>query len=501
MPIIPTRNGILKEIARLNIPEIAAPEAFKLYKCIEFDFDPLHIAVNVQEMLLVIEQLGEKLGHSEYGQYSNSIKKTVAAKIVKQISSIYESIKFARLSEIIPFYNRMQLEQFLVDICKQNLVSAHIDHRQNCIYFGHVDSLLASELESEHGRISEISKITTHVSLVYSILQDAYLDIDQSLVKELQEKLARQIKIYLTHKDGDFERVLARRKRIELYKENTEQMKKEKLFQSQMLANKQEEKRRTEEYNKLMEENKENEQRRRFAEQAEIQRKVAADRMQKQKSHPLYAMLVKELGEEAVEKMDLEQFVIEKRNLLDKERKEQQNKMLQQEKKFDYYVRAIHLEEMLVWKELSDEQQACASELFDQYEATRIDKEIKAREKMLEAFQLLTNVKDDAIKFMRSTIQSHAEDLKIINEKWKKKVELVREKAIEKLANERMKTWQSEVKLVEEEQRRKEEEQPPPKQICVVEAPPPQQEQSKEVVPQQKGKYLPPQMRKKPQEQ
>ncbi|CAK5078381.1 unnamed protein product [Meloidogyne enterolobii] len=392
----------------------------------------------------------------------------------------------------------MQLEQFLVDICKQNLVSAHIDHRQNCIYFGHVDSLLASELESEHGRISEISKITTHVSSVYSILQDAYLDIDQSFVKELQEKLARQIKIYLTHKDGDFERILARRKRIELYKENTEQMKKEKLFQSQMLANKQEEKRRTEEYNKLMEENKENEQRRRFVEQAEIQRKVAADRMQKQKSHPLYAMLVKELGEEAVEKMDLEQFVIEKRILLDKERKEQQNKMLQQEKKFDYYVRAIHLEEMLVWKELSDEQQACASELFDQYEVTRIDKEIKAREKMLESFQLLTNVKDDAIKFMRSTIQSHAEDLKIIKEKWKKKVELVREKAIEKLANERMKKWQSEVKLVEEEQRRKEEEQPPPKQICIVEAPPPQQEQSKEIVPQQKGKYLPPQMRKKP---
>ena len=81
MPVIPTRNGILKEIARLNIPEIAAPEAFNLYKCIETDFDPLRIATNVQQMLEEID----KLEFSEYSQYSNSIKQTVAAKVVKKV--------------------------------------------------------------------------------------------------------------------------------------------------------------------------------------------------------------------------------------------------------------------------------------------------------------------------------------------------------------------------------------------------------------------------------
>nr|CAD2136034.1 unnamed protein product [Meloidogyne enterolobii] len=247
MAIIPTRNGILKEIARLNIPEIAAPEVFKLYKCIENDFDPLIIASNVQGMILEIERLGEKLGY-EFGQYSSSIKQNVAVKIMKQISSIYESITLEHLSEIIPFYNRMQLEQFLVDICKRHLVFIHIDHRQNCIYFGPEVAILASELENENGNISEVSKIKMHVASFYSILQDIYLEIDQISVKELQEKLARQIKIYLTHKDDDFERILGRRKKIEYYKERIEQMKKEKMLQVQMLANKQEEKRRTEEY-------------------------------------------------------------------------------------------------------------------------------------------------------------------------------------------------------------------------------------------------------------
>lgn len=529
MPVIPTRNGILKEIARLNIPEIAAPEAFKLYKCIETDFDPLRIAIDVQEMLLEIEQLGEKLGYSEYGQYSNSIKQTVAAKVVKQISSIYESITLERLSEIIPFYNRMQLEQFLVDICKQHSVSAHIDHRQNCIYFGPEDAILASELESENGNISEVSKIKMHVASVYSRLQDVYLDIDQSSVKELQEKLARQIKIYLTHKDGDFERILARRKKIEHYKENTEQMRQEKLLQAQALANKQEEKRRTEEYKKLQEENKENEQRRKMAEQEEIKRRVAAERIQKHKSHPLYETLVKEYGEEEVEKMDLDMFIKEKRNLLERERKEQQNKMLQQEKKYDYNVRAIHMEEMLVWKQLSEERQASAPELFDQYETRRIDEEIKARENSLETFQLLTKVKEDAIKFMRSTIQSHAEELKVSKEQWRKKVEAVREKAIEKLAEERMKKWKIEVerqKRLEEEQRRKEEPppqlirkveppsliQPPPliqqrqepnqpKQLLRQELPPPPQVQQVIGKEKPKGKYVPPQEKMAPRQE
>nr|CAD2136036.1 unnamed protein product [Meloidogyne enterolobii] len=140
--------------------------------------------------------------------------------------------------------------------------------------------------------------------------------------------------------------------------------------------------------------------------------------------------------------MDLRQFFREKLNFLDKERKEQQNRMLQQEKKFDYNVRAVHLEEMLVWKELSDERQASAPEILINMKLEELMKKcLKAREKSLETFQLLTKVKDDAIKFMRSTIQSHSEELKVSKEQWKEKMESVREKTIKKLAKEKMEKW------------------------------------------------------------
>jgi hypothetical protein len=79
--VTPTRAGILKEIARLNIPELASPLAFELYKCIETDFNPLRIAPSVQNLLAKIDETNNPL----YTQYATSIKQTVAAKVVKQV--------------------------------------------------------------------------------------------------------------------------------------------------------------------------------------------------------------------------------------------------------------------------------------------------------------------------------------------------------------------------------------------------------------------------------
>jgi hypothetical protein len=73
--------GIMKEIVRLNLPELASPIVYELYKCIETDFNPLRIAPKVQKMLTEIEEMN----NPAYSQYSDSIKLTVAAKVVKQV--------------------------------------------------------------------------------------------------------------------------------------------------------------------------------------------------------------------------------------------------------------------------------------------------------------------------------------------------------------------------------------------------------------------------------
>jgi predicted nucleic acid-binding Zn-ribbon protein len=59
---------------------------------------------------------------------------------------------------------------------------------------------------------------------------------------------------------------------------------------------------------------------------------------------------------------------------MDADRKEQQQRLQQQEKKFDHTVRAFHLEEMAIRSGISEERQRLAPSLFEEYETNRIAK-------------------------------------------------------------------------------------------------------------------------------
>lgn len=83
LPVAPTRAGMLKEIARFNLPNLAYQTAQKLYHIIEVDFNPLGIATEVQQCLQEIEAMNRP----EYNQYAQSIMLSVATKVLKQVKS------------------------------------------------------------------------------------------------------------------------------------------------------------------------------------------------------------------------------------------------------------------------------------------------------------------------------------------------------------------------------------------------------------------------------
>lgn len=90
LPVAPTRAGILKEIARLNLNELASESAQALYRFIEIDFNPLRIASKVQ---ISLEEIAD-LNKPEYNQYSDSIKLAVATKVLKQVFNFLVSLCF-----------------------------------------------------------------------------------------------------------------------------------------------------------------------------------------------------------------------------------------------------------------------------------------------------------------------------------------------------------------------------------------------------------------------
>ena len=189
--------------------------------------------------------------------------------------------------------------------------------------------------------------------------------------------------------------MLQRRKQIENYKETNETQRKEKMMAAHAELIKREEQHRAEELRRMEEQNRENEQKRVQAERDEIQRRTKAEQLKRFQANPYYQQIVKERGEEVLMNMDPEMVIKEQvrrgarrvflltnctlcfqRERMDIERRENQNKLRQQEKKFDYMVRAFYLEELEEIKKKSEEYLATAPERYDQCENRRVEKEM-----------------------------------------------------------------------------------------------------------------------------
>uniref|UniRef100_A0A915Q053 Eukaryotic translation initiation factor 3 subunit A n=1 Tax=Setaria digitata TaxID=48799 RepID=A0A915Q053_9BILA len=437
LPVAPTRAGILKEITRLSIPDVAVESARTLHRLLECNFTPLRLASEIQAELTKVTELNK----AEYNQYVEALKGVTATKIIKQISVIYDTLSIKRIQKVIPFYSGDELERFLVDIAKHRYVKARIDHRGGSIHFGAADAALSGffDLEASDGFGSEaeqvaVEDIRSHLQSMYNSLRDVVQVLDYEEIKRnATEDLKRHAEIYSYHKDADYERILLRRKKIESYKETSERQKLEKCQQAQAEANRKEEQRRAEEMRRLEQENIEKEKLRKLAEQEEIDRKVRAEKMKKIQSTPIYQAIVKDHGEEAFQNMDPDSVLREQRDRLDEQRREQQARLQQQEKKFDHLIRAYHLQEMVARKAISDSFAVKAPQNHDAYEKRRVESATKEHENAIAVYERMQKVRrdPDAAAFLESVKKARAEDFNKKMQEWERKLEDEKQKRLE----------------------------------------------------------------------
>uniref|UniRef100_A0A0N5ANF3 Eukaryotic translation initiation factor 3 subunit A n=1 Tax=Syphacia muris TaxID=451379 RepID=A0A0N5ANF3_9BILA len=435
LPITPTRSGILKELVRLNIPEIASENARALYKLLECKFLPLRLAKEVEMELEKIIALNRE----DYNQYVDSIRSVTATKAIKQLSLIYETVSLDRIKKVVPFYNGVELERFLVDIFKHRYVKAQIDHRKSSIRFGVVDATLAGSIDPDpsNGFINRdaaqvgLEGIRGHLELMYNGLRDIVGMLEaEDIRKAALENLKRHVGVYNYHKNKDYERMLQRRKKIENYKETSERMRMEKSQKAQMEAMKREEQKRAEEMRRLEVENAEKERLRKIAEQEELDRKVRAEKMKKIQSTPIYQAIVKDHGEEAFQNMDPESVLREQRDRLDEQRRELQARLQQQEKKFDHMVRAFHLEEIKIRAKMSEEFQRMAPIRHVQHQKHRIQVAIEEHERAVETYNRMQKVRKDAKEFLEIVLEAHKEEFEKKMDLWKQKLDEEKRKAL-----------------------------------------------------------------------
>ncbi|KIH44528.1 hypothetical protein ANCDUO_25446, partial [Ancylostoma duodenale] len=145
------------------------------------------------------------------------------------------------------------------------------------------------------------------------------------------------------------DRILERRRKIEYYKETSERVKAERSQQAAAELAKREEAKRAEEMKRLEQENIESERKRRLAEQEEVQRKSSRTNCAGCRTQ-LYTRQLFAKKENKYSRIWTQRLCSESRSArqrLDKERMETQRRLQQQDKTFDHYIRALHLEEML----------------------------------------------------------------------------------------------------------------------------------------------------------
>ncbi|XP_058450092.1 eukaryotic translation initiation factor 3 subunit A [Malaya genurostris] len=454
----PSRASLLKELLRLNVLQLAAPQFQNLHRWLEIEFDPLNLCTHVQG---VIEEITAD-ENSPYTQYSQALQDVTLVRLVRQVSQVYQSIEFSRFLALAKFANSFYLERILVDCVRHNDMQITIDHRNHSVHFGtdlsesqredHPDGPTLQSMPSEQVR-SQLVNMSV-------VLHRAIAAINPNRKKGDRERLRTQmVKHYEENMVKEHQRILQRQKKIEDRKEYIERVnlkrEEEELRQQEEAARQQ----KLAEMKRLEIENEERERKRHENEIQMIKERNMKDKIDQIKQTASGQKMLKKYDEEDIKKMNAEEIAAREAEERVKERKAHDNNLKSQEKKIDYFERAKRLEEIPLIEKYLENKLVQDKEFWEKQEATRIEAAIAER-KNAEAVQerLRRMLPDREIfwqKLKGERSNQFAEKLKAFNvELEEERRRRLQERVIQR-REERRQRW---IREKEEERRRVEEE-------------------------------------------
>ncbi|KAM8707314.1 hypothetical protein ACLKA7_011411 [Drosophila subpalustris] len=409
LPQPPTRVSLIREVVRLNVPNLVSDEFRNLYNWLEVDFNPLNLCKRIQSIVDTIES-GET-ENTLLAPYIQSLKDVTVMRLIRQISQVYESIEFKRLLELAPFCNIFELEKLLVESVRHNDMQIRIDHQKNSIYFGtdltesqreyRPDGPALQSMPSEQIR-SQLVNMSTVLTRAVSIV---YPNRERDQRAKLRTQMVHH---YHEIKDREHQRILQRQKIIEDRKE---------FIEKQNNAREEEEARRHEEESRkaklaeqkrLEQEQEERERKRHENEIQAIKEKSLKEKVQQISQTAHGKKMLSKLDEEGIKKLDAEQIAMKESEELQRERKELQSKLKSQEKKIDYFERAKRLEEIPLFEKYLAEKNAKDKEFWEATEATRIETAIADRKDAVIQQNRLKRMYPDRDEFLEALKKERA---------------------------------------------------------------------------------------------
>ncbi|XP_068183345.1 eukaryotic translation initiation factor 3 subunit A [Antennarius striatus] len=477
----PTRQSLINDMVRFNLLQYVVPDVKELYNWLEVDFHPLKLSGRVTKVLSWVKDQAEK--EADLQQYVPHLQNNTILRLLQQVAQIYQSIEFTRLASLVPFVDAFQLERSIVDAARHCDLQVRIDHTSRTLSFGSDLNYSTKEdapvgpflqnMPSEQIR-NQLTAMSASLAKAIHVIKPA------SILQEREEQNQQAIAAYLKNARKDHQRILARRQTIEERKERLEslniQREKEELEQREAEMQKV----RKAEEERLRQEAKEREKERIMQEHEQIKKKTVRERLEQIKKTELGAKAFKDIDIEDLEELDPDFIMAKQVEQLEKEKKELQERLKNQEKKIDYFERAKRLEEIPLIKKAYEEQRVKDMELWELQEEERISNMKVEREKALEHKKRMSRMMDDKDNFL-STITAarsfiYEEKLKVFQERLveerKKRMEerkrqrkedrrnafyLQKEEEAQRIHEEQLKKEREERERLEQEQREEEE--------------------------------------------
>ncbi|XP_054456482.1 eukaryotic translation initiation factor 3 subunit A [Anoplopoma fimbria] len=397
----PTRQSLINDMVRFNLLQYVVPDIKELYNWLEVEFHPLKLSGRVTKVLNWVKDQAEK--ESDLQHYVPHLQSNTILRLLQQVAQIYQSIEFTRLASLVPFVDAFQLERSIVDAARHCDLQVRIDHTSRTLSFGSDLNYSTKEdapvgpflqnMPSEQIR-NQLTAMSASLAKAIQIIKPA------SILQEREEQNQQAIAAYLKNARKDHQRILARRQTIEERKERLEslniQREKEELEQREAEMQKV----RKAEEERLRQEAKEREKERIMQEHEQIKKKTVRERLEQIKKTELGAKAFKDIDIEDLEELDPDFIMAKQVEQLEKEKKELQERLKNQEKKIDYFERAKRLEEIPLIKQAYEEQRIKDMELWELQEEDRISNMKVEREKALEHKKRMSRMMEDKESFL-----------------------------------------------------------------------------------------------------
>ncbi|XP_053535405.1 eukaryotic translation initiation factor 3 subunit A isoform X3 [Ictalurus punctatus] len=464
----PTRQSLINDMVRFNLLQYIVSDVKELYNFLEVEFHPLKLCGRVTKVLNWVKDQAEK--EPDLQHYVPHLQSNTILRLLQQVAQIYQSIEFSRLASLVPFVDAFQLERSIVDAARHCDLQVRIDHTSRTLSFGSDLNYSTKEdapvgpflqnMPSEQIR-NQLTAMSSAMAKAIQIIKPA------SILQEREEQSQQAITAYLKNARKEHQRILARRQTIEERKERLEslniQREKEELEQREAELQKV----RKAEEERLRQEAKEREKERIMQEHEQIKKKTVRERLEQIKKTELGAKAFKDIDIEDLEELDPDFIMAKQVEQLEKEKKELQERLKNQEKKIDYFERAKRLEEIPMIKKAYEEQRIKDMELWELQEEERISNMKVEREKALEHKKRMSRMIEDKENFVSKITAARSfiyeEKLKQFQERLveerKQRLEERKKQRKEERRNSFYRQKEEEAQRIREEQLKKEREE------------------------------------------